>query len=149
MGFLLFVISIVLSVILYSIAIPYTIIKYFLNFKFKTALKYIDNILFMIAYSIDKLGNVVLGPIMNDLILKRKYYISSDINVLDKEIELEIVNNQIKVVRFGNPNQTISTVLGHNKNIGNIKQGWVFIPNVLDYFDPNHCLNAAKYKFNF
>ena len=147
MGLLLFIISIILSFVLYSIAIPYTIIKFLIQFKLKITFKYIDRILFMVAYSIDKLGNVVLGEIMNDLLLKRRYWADSDIEPLDSEILIEVVNNQIKVVRFGNPNQTISTVLGHNKNIGNIKSSWMFIPNLLDFFDPNHCLKAAKYKF--
>lgn len=46
--------------------------------------------------------------------------------------------------KFGNFNETVSSVLGKNQRDNTLsKIGWVLV-NILDFIDENHCLNSIN-----
>lgn len=145
MGLILFILSIIISGFTYPIAFIYMLIKYIFQLRFLKILKRFDRLFYVIAYSIDQLGNVVLGDLMNDTLIKRKYKIpNEEIIILDEDLLLQTKEGYIEVNRFGDPDQTISAALGYNKNINNLTKLGKIISNILDKFDPNHCIKAAK-----
>jgi len=73
-----------------------------------------------VAISIDQHGNVVLAPIMNDILIKKAGY------------------------KFGNPDETISAVLGHNKKNGTLLFLGKWIADILNKIEKNHVEMAAR-----
>ena len=73
-----------------------------------------------IAISYDQLGNTVLGPLFN-VTLKKKggYY-------------------------FGNPDETISFILGQNKKRNRLTRLGRWIADLLNKIDPNHVEDAKS-----
>lgn len=74
------------------------------------------------AYSIDQFGNVMLGPLMN-------------MTLIEPESEY----------KFGNPDETISSVLGKNKIMNTLTWLGLAISNVLHQFDYNHVEDAIEW----
>ena len=73
-----------------------------------------------IGISIDQLGNVVLGPLMNILLKKKGGHL------------------------FGNPDETISFVLGQNKESNTLTWFGRKIANLLNSIDENHVEKAKS-----
>jgi len=73
-----------------------------------------------IAISYDQLGNVILGPLMNIVLIKKEGYL------------------------FGNPDETISFVLGQNKESGHLKKLGKDIADGLNKVDPDHVEKAKS-----
>ena len=120
MGVLLFIIALVLSVVLYPLGLVYSFIKLIALFRFKSALKHIDDIFYMCAVLIDVMGNVFMKHVFNDLLIKK--------GGLD----------------FGNPTKTISFVLGANKHKGKLTKLGKFVADVLNKIEKNHVEKAYK-----
>ena len=118
LGFLLLAISIILSWIIYPIGIVYTFIKLTLLFNFKAIYRNIDNLCLSIAFSIDKLGNVAMQYIFNDLLITRNGH------------------------KFGSAIHTISFVLGANQKRETLRPLGQMLVNILNSLDENHCLKA-------
>lgn len=82
---------------------------------------------YYLALAIDQLGNVMIAPIANKLLIKKE-----SINL------------------FGNPNETISYVLGVNYVKKTLSSFGYFIAHTLDVIDKNHVINSSnteqKYK---
>lgn len=74
-----------------------------------------------IAISIDQLGNVMLQHLLNLIWIKKEGY------------------------KFGNRDETISSVLGKNKQLNTLTAFGKGIDKVLDFIDPNHSLNSIDY----
>jgi hypothetical protein len=113
-GFFLLLIAVLLSIILYPIGWIYSIIT------FRGSLKKLGKWWYVMAVSIDQLGNVVMSTLFNDILI-RKYGIE-----------------------FGDEDQTISMVLGVNKKIGTLTPLGKFIADVLNKIDPNHVEKAIE-----
>ncbi len=96
LGLLLFAAALILIFILGPISIVYSTFKYFLSFRFKTAWAYINKLLISIAHSIDQTGNVICQDLFNDVLLKKQLY------------------------KFGNADETISSVLGKSKALNDL-----------------------------
>lgn len=83
-------------------------------FRFSKISKYF----YQIAISIDQLGNVACQGLLNDVLIKKNGW------------------------KFGNPDETISSVLGKNYVAGTL----TFIGNglrwTLDQIDENHCIKS-------
>lgn len=108
---LLFLVAYILAFVLFPLGFIYALV----TFRVSKA-RYLYNL----AFSIDKLGNAVLGVAMND-ILKKKGGLS-----------------------FGNFDQTISYCLGRNKQLNTLTMLGRGIANTLDFFDKDHCIKAVE-----
>lgn len=73
-----------------------------------------------IAISLDQLGGVIGGPLFNRILRKKGGH------------------------KFGNPDETISFVLGELKESGHLTKLGKFIADKLNQIDPNHVENAKS-----
>ena len=119
-GPLLFLISVLLFIIVGPFALFYTFIRLSLQFKYKSFLVLIGSLFYFLAYSIDQLGNVLCQYLFNDILIKRDGY------------------------KFGDPDFTISAVLGINKKRGTLKPLGAWLSRVLNWIDPKHVEKAAE-----
>jgi 8-oxo-dGTP diphosphatase len=114
MGLILLIIAILLSWILFPLGWFYSLIT--LRLKWSR----LNDYALSIAISLDQMGNVVLSNVMNDLLIEKGGY------------------------RFGNPDDTISAVLGFNKKIGMLKKGGKLLSSLLNKLDANHVEKASE-----
>ncbi|MBQ4822129.1 hypothetical protein [Aquimarina sp. MMG016] len=116
-GLLLFLISI----ILFIITIPIGFVYGFFYRLFTGFLKGLGGYFLEIAVSIDQLGNVIMQHILNLLWIKKEGY------------------------KFGNRDETISSVLGKNKVQNTLSGFGKLIVSILDAIDPNHVFDSIDY----
>ncbi len=116
-GILLFLISILLLVITAPLGFIYGILHSLTTKGFRGLGEY----LLKIAISIDQLGNVMMQHLLNVLWIKKEGY------------------------RFGNRDETISSALGRNNQLGTLTGFGKAIDKFLDFIDPNHSLNSIDY----
>jgi 8-oxo-dGTP pyrophosphatase MutT (NUDIX family) len=117
LGFLLFVISI----LLFTITGPLGFLYGLLYSLFKSGIGGMGRYLFQMAVSIDQLGNVMMQHLLNALWIKKGGY------------------------PFGNRDETISSALGRNKQDKTLTPFGKGIDAILDRIDPNHSLNSIDY----
>ena len=84
-------------------------------------LKITPEYLYRIAVAIDQMGNVVLGPFMNEFFIKKK-----------------------SLNKFGSPDETISSVIGKNKRTLMLTPLGDFIRRVLNMFEKDHSIKAIE-----
>jgi hypothetical protein len=113
-GFILLIISILMSIILYPLGWIYSIIT------FRGSLKKLGSWWFIMAVSVDQLGNVVMSTLFNDILIRKYGH------------------------KFGDEDQTISMVLGVNKAIGTLTKLGKLIADLLNKIDPNHVEKAIE-----
>ncbi|MEL7270278.1 MAG: hypothetical protein AAGL34_11950 [Bacteroidota bacterium] len=116
-GILLFLISIVLFVFTGPLGLLYGLVRQL----FKKGLIGIGEFTLELAISVDQLGNVLMQHLFNSLWIKKNGY------------------------KFGNRDETISSALGKNKQLGTLTGFGKFIDTILDFIDPNHSLNSIDY----
>ncbi|WP_435623135.1 hypothetical protein [Flagellimonas sp.] len=116
-GILLFLISIVLM----ALTGPLGLIYGFFRQLFTSGFKGVGEFALELAISIDQLGNVLMQHLFNTLWITRTGY------------------------RFGNRDETISSALGKNKQLGTLTGFGRAIDKILDFIDPNHSLNSIDY----
>jgi len=116
-GLLLLILSLILLIITGPIGILYGIF-YSL---FKKHVSGLGDYFLEIAISIDQLGNVVMQHLLNLLWVKKNGY------------------------KFGNRDETISSVIGKNLKNKSLTSFGKIISNILDKIDPNHSLNSIDY----
>ena len=114
---LLFFIAIILLTITSSIGFLYGIIHTLLNKKLADLGVYFLEM----AKSIDQLGNVIMQHLLNAIWIKKEGY------------------------KFGNRDETISSVLGKNLKTNTLTYSGKIINKVLDFIDRNHSLNSIDY----
>lgn len=114
LGFLLFVIALVLFVPLAIWGFIETLIGLFYKKRFFKALNVFGGVFMAMALLIDKMLNVLLQFPANRLLQKNGY-------------------------EFGNYKDTISKVLGENKKIGTLTKFGTTICRFLHFLDRNHC----------
>ena len=119
-GILLFIVALLLAFIIMPLGFVYGIVKNILTFRGKTLILVINKAFYMIAYAIDQLGNVVCQFLFNDLMIKKDGY------------------------KFGDPDKTISYVLGINKQNGTLSGFGGLIVALLHLIDPNHVEKAVQ-----
>ena len=120
MGIVLFFVALVLAVILYPIGILYTFIIDIGRFKIKTYFQKINKYFLIMAVSIDQTGNVFLSELFNHMLIK---------------------NSKNK---FGNPDETISSVLGKNQLNNTLTFIGRCLNNLLNFIQPNHSVNSIE-----
>lgn len=116
-GVLLFLISVVLIVITGPLGLVYG----FLHSLFSKKLRGIGEFSLQLAISIDQLGNVLMQHLLNALWLKKDGY------------------------PFGNRDETISSALGRNRQLGTLTPFGLAVDGFLDFIDPGHSLNSIDY----
>lgn len=116
-GILLFLISIMLMVLTGPLGLIYG----FFQQLFTKGLLGIGEFSLKIAVSIDQLGNVIMQHLFNLLWIKEGGY------------------------EFGNSDETISSALGKNKQLGTLSGFGKAIDKILDSIDSNHSLNSIDY----
>ncbi len=116
-GFLLFLISLILLVVTGPLGFIYGLVHSLI----RHGLRGVGEYLLKIAVSIDQLGNVMMQHLLNALWIKKDGY------------------------KFGNRDETISSALGRNKRLGTLTAFGKLIDRILDMIDPNHSLNSIDY----
>ena len=109
-GYLLFWLAVVVFVALLPLCILYNSVR---------SLFHNGNRLFFLALLIDKAGNVLLGPFLNDTMQREGY-------------------------EFGHYTETISKVLGINKELGTLTKFGKALADFLNWIDPMHVEKAAR-----
>lgn len=122
-GFVLFPISLFLLYTTAWIGVLYAIVSLPLKMSFKSLIKRWNQYFFILAVSIDQLGNVVMQDFFNDLLI-----------------------TQSSPHRFGHEDETISSVLGRNKSTNTLSKTGRALVNFLDRIDPNHVLNSIEHR---
>lgn len=92
-----------------------------LGFIYSLFKKGLGNYFYKMAIAIDQLGNVGLAPLFNDILIAP--------NSLNK---------------FGNEDETISSVIGKNYKANKLKPLGMLLRNILHKLDPNHSVNAIE-----
>ncbi|GAA0871810.1 hypothetical protein GCM10009117_09560 [Gangjinia marincola] len=116
-GVLLFLISIVLLVTTGPLGLIYGL-GYKLFTKFMTG---IGDFCLEIAISVDQLGNVLMQHLLNHLWITSKGY------------------------KFGNRDETISSVIGKNLQTDTLTSFGKLMDRILDFLEPEHSLNSIDY----
>ena len=120
---ILFIIAVVLVIVVFPVSMVYTLIR---GIYKQTPKYWYDNTVqyfFDIAYSIDQLGNVLLARLLNDTLISHPFH------------------HYI----FGNPDETISSVIGRNNRINNLTWLGKGLRIFLDTIESQHCELAAQY----
>lgn len=122
MGIILYIVSLIISVILLPIGFIYMIFKMIYKRKFfQEGLPAINQKFKKLATAVDIYGNVACSELFNDILIKKE-----------------------SVDRFGNYGETISSVIGKNKLTNTLTNTGKILDAVLDFFDPNHSIKSIK-----
>lgn len=116
-GLLLLLTAVVLTII----TVPFGLLYGFIHAAIRKGFTGVGEYALKIAVSIDQLGNVIMQHLLNVLWIRKGGY------------------------RFGNRDETISSALGRNRQLGTLTGFGKFIDKVLDTIDPNHSLNSIDY----
>jgi len=88
-------------------------------FTLRLSISRLSHYFLTIALSIDQLGNVILAPLFNAIMIKRNGY------------------------KFGDEDETISYVLGRNQITETLSKCGNLLANLLDWIDANHCAKTV------
>jgi hypothetical protein len=113
-GFILLVIAVLMSVVLYPLGLIYSLITFKFSFKELGAYWYV------MAISVDQLGNVVMGTLFNDILIKKYGY------------------------KFGDEDATVSMALGVNKKMGTLTKLGKAIADILNFIEKDHVEKAIE-----
>ena len=122
MGFILFVIALVLTGFVFAINIVIQPIYYIVTFKWKSGVKQLDKWFYKLALSIDQFGNVATATTLQLLLTKPLSH------------------------SFGEEDDTVSYVLACNRELGTLTALGRFIGWVLDKIDKDHLTKAINNK---
>lgn len=123
MGFILYILSLILSGVLFASGMLFSFIKGFVQVRWLTGLKNADRMFFQLATAVDKFGNVVCKDLFNATLIKKD---SSH--------------------KFGQIHQTISQVIGYNLLDGTLTRTGRILNGILDFFDKDHSIKAITTK---
>ena len=115
-GFLLLILAVLMSLILFPIGWIYSLITFKLSFK------KLGGYWYVMAVSVDQLGNVVMSTLFNKILIRKYGY------------------------KFGDEDATVSMALGVNKKMGTLKPLGKFIADVLNKIDKDHVEKAIEKK---
>ncbi|WP_297096352.1 hypothetical protein [uncultured Draconibacterium sp.] len=115
MNFILFIVAVFLFAIFGTFGFVIALLSLWTG-GFKRYGRYFRNI----ALSIDQMGNVVCAPLFNVIMIRRWGY------------------------KFGNIDETISSVLGKNKKLGTLFLFGRLLDKLLNALDENHSINSIE-----
>ena len=114
MWFLLFILSFILVVALTPVGIIYTLAKTIITWNYS----YLNNYYKGLAISLDQFGNVAMAGLFNGILIWDTPH------------------------KFGNPDETISSVLGKNKRDGTLKYLGRRLDALLNGLDKDHSIKS-------
>ncbi|MCA9497096.1 MAG: hypothetical protein KC589_09195 [Nanoarchaeota archaeon] len=114
----MFILSFILVVLFTPLGMTYTLIKTVLLLDFS----YINDYYRKLSISLDQFGNVVMSGFFNVILIKSS-----------------------SSYKFGNPDETISSVLGKNKLINCLTKLGTLLDMLLNKFDNNHSINSIEH----
>jgi hypothetical protein len=117
MNFILFIIAFLLVAILTPLGFFATLIKSIL--KFNNSI--LNDYFFSLALSLDQLGNVAMAKLFDFILIKK--------------------NSKNK---FGNPDETISSVLGKNQKAETLAYFGKRLNALLNFLDKNHSIKSIE-----
>jgi len=117
MGFFVFILSKILSFILTPLSFVGTVLLLVVTLRFKR----LDEYFWECAYTVDQSGNVFCEFLFNKTLILED---SPD--------------------KFGNPDETISSVLGKNKKNGSFKLFGYILDGILNKIDKNHSIKSIE-----
>lgn len=117
MGFLLYIISLLLGLMITPALIVLNVLFYILTLNFKG----LDNYFFRMAVSKDQQGGTSGNKVFDFLLLKKH-----------------------SKHKFGNPDETISSVLGKNQQLGTLAFLGRGLNNILQWLDKNHSVKSIE-----
>lgn len=115
-GLILFILSNVLISLIYPIGFVYSVVLTL----FKSGYKTLDDYLFRCALANDQHANTFLAKFFNDTLIKKGGH------------------------KFGNPDETISSVLGKNKLMGKLSYLGKCLDFILHLLDNNHSIKSIE-----
>jgi hypothetical protein len=116
MGFLLFILTIILRAAFVWVGYVYAIIKLLICLRFKE----LDKYFLYLAISKDQTANVEMQYLFNDIFILKNGY------------------------KFGNEDETISSVLGKNNRKGTFRDAGDLLDSTLDIFEKNHSIKSIE-----
>lgn len=119
MGILLTIVALALIIVISPIGVVYAFFRLMIKNTISKWFNYFNALFMKIAISIDQLGGVILSPLFNDIFINKK----SD-------------------HLFGDPDETISSVLGKNKRDKTLTIFGKGICEILDFLDKDHCIKS-------
>lgn len=122
MGFILFIVAVLLTSVLTLVSFIFTPIYYIATLKWKSGVKELNKWFYKLALSIDQFGNVSCSKTLQVLLTKP-------------------VNHS-----FGDEDSTVSYVLAKNKELGSLTLLGRIIGNILDFIDKDHLAKAINNK---
>lgn len=117
MGLILYFIASILKPVLHIVNFLLVLAK---NKNKRGFFKQMDSYFFDSALDKDKFANREFRTLWNIILIKKSGY------------------------KFGNPNETISSVLGKNQRDNTLTGTGRFLCGILDWIDPNHCEKSIK-----
>lgn len=123
-GLILFIVSVVMMCILYPIGFSYSILTHIFRFSWIDTDKY----LLRCAIANDQHGNTFLAKLFNDTLIKSR----------------EIEGKLVIAYKFGYQKETISSVLGKNKQLGTLTKTGKFFDWILHLLDDNHSIESIE-----
>ena len=117
MSLFLFIIAFLLVAIFTPLGFVSTFIKSFLNMN-KSIL---NDYFFSLALSLDQFGNVAMAKLFDFILIKKK-----------------------SINKFGNPDETISSVLGKNQKAGTLAYFGKRLNALLNFLDKNHSIKSIE-----
>lgn len=128
---LLLLVAIFLTFLLFPFAFLVAIIEGMVKNNVKNWLLKISNYFFNLALSIDQFGNVLCAPLFNLVLIKHKRIWQFE--------SLLLVSYE-----FGNPDETISSVLGRNKLKNNLTYIGKTLAKILNLIEKDHVEKAIE-----
>lgn len=122
-GFVLFPLSLLLLFATVWLGMLYTLLRLPISFSFRALLERWNHYFFVLAVSIDQFGNVAMQDLFHDFLLTKKAQ-----------------------HLFSDEDETISSVLGKNKETQTLSRLGLLLANFLDWLDPNHVLNSIEHQ---
>ncbi len=121
----MFLVAVLLSIVFLPLGGAYSLVRLWIRANFKTWIKRVGQYFLIIAISIDQMGNVIMQELFNDVLIKKSG------------------------VRFGNEDETISSVLGKNQQEGTLTFIGKGLNGLLHLLEKDHSIKAIEEDENW
>lgn len=123
MGLIILLVAVILAVLILPIAFVWAIAASFYRVSFVGGLRRMNELCYQIAISIDQLGNTTGKELFDDTL---------------------ILAHDPNATKFGDPDETISSVLGKNKLSNTLTNTGKALDWILNKIDPNHSIKSIE-----
>lgn len=125
-GLILFIVSVILTAIVFAVSTVFTPIYYIITLRWKSGSKALNEWFLSMAISLDQFGNGSCWKLLQTVLTK----------------------NNDETYDFGNIDETVSFAIGINDRRNNLSMFGRFVRNVLNLLDKNHCEKAISFQKN-